>query len=288
VAPQPPKELFINAKDNDPRLPSDFREQYAKAPDTPPAADGPVLRSKTALRNQFVRTLLSKINTEYFKFTNDLFVGRSSIGFAGDLSTLGLTAAGAVVGGEDVKSILSATATAVTGANSSFEKRFFQEQAVEALLTTMDASRLAVLETLETNLKKPASEYTLDDALLDVQSYHRAGTLLSALTAIQNSQGAQAKQSQSNIQAIKGLTPTITSLSLASAAPGESLTISGANFGDTQGNSKVLFGSTPATVASWSSNSIAVTVPNVSGNADVTVVVGGVSSPARHFTSSSH
>lgn len=204
VAPLPPKELFINANDSDPRLPADFKRQYEMAEEKPFVNGEPVAGSKAGLRNQYIRILMAKVDTEYFKFTNDLYVGRSSIGFTGDLASLGLTAASTIVGDKDLKTILSGTATAVTGSSASFDKRFFQDQAIGALLTTMNASRLAVEATITANLKKPSSEYTLDDAILDVLQYHRAGTLLHAIAEIQTDQGNKAASSQATINTLKG------------------------------------------------------------------------------------
>jgi len=59
----------------------------------------------------------------------------------------------------------------------------------------------------------------------------------------------------------------------------------GASFGSSQGSSEILFGSAPATVTTWTVNSIAVVVPNVpAGVVNVTAVVNGVTSNAVPFT----
>jgi RHS repeat-associated protein len=70
---------------------------------------------------------------------------------------------------------------------------------------------------------------------------------------------------------------------------GAIVTISGANFGATQGSSTIKFGSTAATVTSWGNNSIVVTAPNgISGSANVQITVGGVGSNKQSYTVSSH
>ncbi|MHB1685622.1 MAG: cellulase family glycosylhydrolase, partial [Bacilli bacterium] len=79
--------------------------------------------------------------------------------------------------------------------------------------------------------------------------------------------------------------PAISSLSPTSGAPGTSVTISGTNFGTTQGSSTVDFGSTAGTATSWSDTSITATVPSVAaGSTSVTVDVGGQVSSAAAFT----
>lgn len=79
--------------------------------------------------------------------------------------------------------------------------------------------------------------------------------------------------------------PSITSLSPASGAVGTSVTITGANFGTTQGTSAVTFNSTPATtITSWSTTSIVVTAPTGATTGGVVVTVGGVASNSVNFT----
>lgn len=81
-----------------------------------------------------------------------------------------------------------------------------------------------------------------------------------------------------------GNTPGITSVSPTTGAVGSSVTISGSNFGTTQGTSSVRFGTATATVSSWSATQVVATVPNVMGAVALTIVVGGISSNAATFT----
>ena len=67
-------------------------------------------------------------------------------------------------------------------------------------------------------------------------------------------------------------TPQIGSIGPTSAQPGVQVTIGGKNFGATQGTGAVKFGTTVATVQSWSATKIVATVPNVTnGSYNVTV-----------------
>src|SRR5213078_719834 len=80
-------------------------------------------------------------------------------------------------------------------------------------------------------------------------------------------------------------TPSITSLSLTSGAVGASVTITGTNFGATQGTSStVKFNGTSATPTSWSATSIVVPVPSGATTGNVVVTVGGVASNGVSFT----
>ena len=81
--------------------------------------------------------------------------------------------------------------------------------------------------------------------------------------------------------------PSITSLNPTSGLVGSSVTISGANFGATQGTSTVQFNGTAATATSWSATSIGVTVPTGATTGNVVVTVGGIASNGVSFTVSS-
>jgi hypothetical protein len=79
--------------------------------------------------------------------------------------------------------------------------------------------------------------------------------------------------------------PSITSLSPTSAAIGASVTITGTNFGTTQGTSTVTFNGTAATtITSWTATSIVATVPTGATTGSVVVTVSAVASNTKFFT----
>jgi len=78
--------------------------------------------------------------------------------------------------------------------------------------------------------------------------------------------------------------PGITSLNPTSGLAGASVTITGANFGASQGSSTVKFNGTTATATSWSTTSIVAKVPNGASTGNVVVTVGGQASNGTSFT----
>src|SRR5713226_6795049 len=80
---------------------------------------------------------------------------------------------------------------------------------------------------------------------------------------------------------------SIASVNPTSGSVGSSVTITGANFGATQGTSTVKFNGTAATPTSWSATSIVVPVPTGATTGNVVVTVGGVASNGVNFTVSS-
>src|SRR2546430_1802793 len=82
-----------------------------------------------------------------------------------------------------------------------------------------------------------------------------------------------------------GDTPNITMLSPTSGPVGAAVTITGTNFGASQGSSSVTFyNNQTATVTSWSATSIVVSVPAGASTGSVVVSVGGVASNGVSFT----
>ncbi len=77
---------------------------------------------------------------------------------------------------------------------------------------------------------------------------------------------------------------TLTSLSPTSGAVGTSITLTGTNFGTTQGTSTVTFNGTPGTPTSWSATGIVVPVPSGATTGNVVVTVGGSPSNGLTFT----
>ncbi|HXJ06004.1 MAG TPA: IPT/TIG domain-containing protein [Candidatus Acidoferrum sp.] len=78
--------------------------------------------------------------------------------------------------------------------------------------------------------------------------------------------------------------PAITSLNPVLGQVGTSVTISGTNFGATQGSSTVTFNGTAATPTSWSATTITAPVPVGATTGNVVVSVGGVASNGLNFT----
>ncbi len=85
-----------------------------------------------------------------------------------------------------------------------------------------------------------------------------------------------------NVSVTIGTTPFVTGLSPVLGGIGSSVTITGSNFGASQGNSSVTFNGTAATsIASWGSAQIVATVPSGATSGPVAVTVNSIQSPAN-------
>jgi RHS repeat-associated protein len=89
-----------------------------------------------------------------------------------------------------------------------------------------------------------------------------------------------------SLSSVTSPAPTISGIAPLGGAVGSQVTISGANFGATQGGSGVLLNASPVIVNSWSSTSITITVPSgaTSGNLVVSVAPSMDNSNPVQFT----
>src|SRR5258706_11786309 len=78
--------------------------------------------------------------------------------------------------------------------------------------------------------------------------------------------------------------PSSAKLNPTSGVAGASVTLTGANFGATQGSSTVQFNGTVATPTSWSATSIVVSVPTGATTGNVVVTVASLASNGVSFT----
>ncbi len=79
-------------------------------------------------------------------------------------------------------------------------------------------------------------------------------------------------------------TPTITTISPTSGPEGTLVTVTGTNFGTTQGSSVIKFNGLIAAVTTWSNTQITVAVPRGATTGNVAVIVNGVASNGKTFT----
>jgi hypothetical protein len=92
-----------------------------------------------------------------------------------------------------------------------------------------------------------------------------------------------AGQSSNGVTFSVSLRPAISLLNPSFGIVGQSITITGSNFGATQGTSTVTFNSTTATATAWSPTSIIVRVPAAATTGPVVITVAGLTSNGSTF-----
>jgi hypothetical protein len=163
-----------------------------------------LVKADEACRNKLITSRTYAIDIQFSAFEEDLFRQARVAGFAATLTTLGLTAAGAVAGGGTTQ-VLSAIAAGITGSRAAFEREVLAERTVLAIHTSMRANRMIVLARIRQGLRQSVSEYPLAAGLTDVEDYYFQGTLLGALIGITKAVGVQAAEAERGLATATGL-----------------------------------------------------------------------------------
>lgn len=185
--------------------------------DTQPAAitayDGitdPALRRTK--RDQIVRARLYAIDVNYDDFVRTVSGQQKTFAIGADLVSAGLTGAATLAKSATTKTHLTTYASAALGVRSTVDKELFYSKTLPAVVSQMDASRKTVLAKITEGLAQPASNYSLVEALSDLQDYYTAGTLNGALNQIAKDAGAKsavAQQKIDNVTTVKYATDAV-------------------------------------------------------------------------------
>jgi hypothetical protein len=114
-----------------------------------------------------------------------------------DITSLGLSTAATATGVSAVKTVLSAINAGVTGSKSIINEDLLYKQAIELLLTQMDADRDKQFSVILGQLNDKTSHYTIAQAKDDMLVYFGDGTWDHAIVSLQ----AKASANLANCQA---------------------------------------------------------------------------------------
>lgn len=153
------------------------------------------LAKRRLLRDRIVRSRVRAHDIVFHEFEKALFREGVALNMGLDWITLGISGVIATTGGVGLKEALGAVSAGLIGAKASMDKNAFFDKTMPALLAQMNASRTAERVKIEDGLTKDTTEYPLALAVIDVEHYRRAGTLLGALDAITVAAGAAKQRS---------------------------------------------------------------------------------------------
>lgn len=153
-------------------------------------------------RNIVIDEMLVLVDQSFFDYQLDLYNSDALVNTISDAVTVG-AGAGAAVATGGASQILGAVAATVAGARVSVNKNFFADQSRIALIVKMNALRAGVLEEIQLAKDLSIDDYPMSAAMLDVQRYAQAGTVLAALQAIAEDSGAELKAIRSRMMGIR-------------------------------------------------------------------------------------
>jgi hypothetical protein len=155
-------------------------------------------------RNTIVTARIYAIDVNYHNFVRDLTTQQNVGNVGTDWVVLALSGIGATAGSAAAKAALAAASGGVVGARAAVNKDVYFNNTVTTLITTMEGQRKTVLATIYTGLQKGVADYTIYQAMADLDDYYNAGTINGALIQLANA--ASEKLQTGNAQVTNALT----------------------------------------------------------------------------------
>jgi hypothetical protein len=154
-------------------------------------------------RDTVVYRRLQVIDIYYYQLEADLTASYDGLSVGADLTVLALNGLAATTGTAATKAALAAASAGVLGAKTTVNTDVFYQKTLPALLAQMRAQRLKDYADIKTSLTKPYAQYTIDQALDDVNAYYIAGTLPGAVMQLTADAGATASTASKTIDALR-------------------------------------------------------------------------------------
>jgi len=151
-------------------------------------------------RNDLVERIIGVSDDHYHSLRNGLLKSRNTLDFLGEVTSTTVSAVGALIGDVDTKSILSTTSTLTQSTKTSIDKAFYSNKSTDAIISKMDALRATQLQVIVTGEDKEPPTYGLEAALNDVRKYDDAGTVPTALIAINADAAANKNDAEHKLQ----------------------------------------------------------------------------------------
>ncbi len=160
------------------------------------------------VRDDAIEDALAVIDSNYEDFTSKLNTQRSATDFVADVIELGAGVATGVSKGERPNQILGIALTGFRGVRKSGGLNFYKEQTISILIAKMDDNRAQVHSAILLKKPRPASEYSLKEAIRDIVAYYNAGTLVRAFSQLSKDTAAQAKLSDKRVLQLQKIDPS--------------------------------------------------------------------------------
>lgn len=157
---------------------------------------------RTTKRNEIVGGRMTLMDLHYNRFLQRISLNKQTLDTVTDIIELGVNLAIPLVGGAGTKDILGVVSAGITGTKLTIDKNFFFEKTVPVLVSEMNAQRKQARVPIMEGLGRPAGEYPLEQALVDLNNYYFAGTFIGALQSIQAQAGETEKAADKELKSI--------------------------------------------------------------------------------------
>lgn len=154
---------------------------------------------KQIFRDEVISARVRAIDLNFNEFVQNISAENKKLNIGTDSTLLLLGAAGAVSTVSSTQAILSATSATVAGAKASIDKNAYYDSTLSALVSQMLANRKTVLVNIYAGMESEVNDYPLIRALIDLEDYFQAGTIIGAVSEITKEAGKQKAEAEEKI-----------------------------------------------------------------------------------------
>ena len=155
-------------------------------------------RAQRAYRDEVIAVYTQAINARYDEFLGNLSAENKGTNLGFDTLLIGLVGA-AALSPTDASDIAALT-SGVMGLRGSVDQNLYYERTLPALIAAMDAERYRVLASIEGHKAQDTSDYPLAAALVELQEYQQAGSLIRAISSLTRTAAADADDAKQDLQ----------------------------------------------------------------------------------------
>lgn len=157
-------------------------------------------QDRQAVRNEIIHEILLNADTHYLDMRSGLLMGRASSDTLLDIAELTLSTATTLSGGAMAKANLGAASTLVKGSRTSVDKNFFAQQALAAIINSIDDRRQIDKTNIIKGLQRTAFDYPLQQALSDARLYESRASMMSGVLDLSNQTANNVKSSEIDLE----------------------------------------------------------------------------------------
>jgi len=172
-------------------------------------------------RNILLNDLILLVDLNYNHWEKLLYDKKAGFDLTSDAALLGLGGATALTGTTAVANVLGQITTGITGFKTSVDTDVLQKNAIPALVAKMRAARATQFTKMQSAMIEvkdheplgptPLLKYSVQQGLIDLNTYYVAGTFVSALQDITATAGQEEKKAKEANDKINGV-PTLDQL----------------------------------------------------------------------------
>jgi hypothetical protein len=165
-------------------------------------------------RNGLLNDLILIVDLNYYEWEKRLYHKKAGFDLGTDAVLLGLGGATALSATTELANILGQISTGITGLKSSVDSDLLQKNSVPAMVSKMRAGRATQLAKMQAAMTKTdsnghplgpsdVSKYSIQQGLIDLDSYYVAGTFVGALQDITAKAAVEKQAADQTIQELK-------------------------------------------------------------------------------------